>query len=266
MPTSACLRAGASFTPSPVMPTTWPACCSARTRLNLSSGQYAGVDVAVERRCGVRLAQRSGRAGARADPDLRRDRARGLQSVAGDHDHAHAERAQAGDQLRRVGARRVAQGEQPGELERAFGPGGDRDHPLAAGGEPLESPRASQAPRRRARATASGAPFTTRRRAPPSRDQRLRALGRGIEGHEAQALRGRRPAAPCARAAARTARSIGSCVASSLASAARRSSSSSVCGALGSSAASVRRFSVMVPVLSVRARPSPRPPRSPTGA
>ena len=38
MPTSAFLRAGASFTPSPVMPTMWPRFCSASTMLNLCSG------------------------------------------------------------------------------------------------------------------------------------------------------------------------------------------------------------------------------------
>ena len=31
-------RAGASLTPSPVIPTIWPACCNARTSWNLSSG------------------------------------------------------------------------------------------------------------------------------------------------------------------------------------------------------------------------------------
>ena len=38
MPTSACFRAGASFTPSPVMPTIWPRDCSSLTILNLCSG------------------------------------------------------------------------------------------------------------------------------------------------------------------------------------------------------------------------------------
>ncbi|MNP47017.1 hypothetical protein D3C76_1410530 [compost metagenome] len=38
IPTSACFSAGASLTPSPVMPTTWPLACNARTRRNLCSG------------------------------------------------------------------------------------------------------------------------------------------------------------------------------------------------------------------------------------
>ena len=35
MPISAAFRAGASLTPSPVMPTTWPLCCKARTMYSL---------------------------------------------------------------------------------------------------------------------------------------------------------------------------------------------------------------------------------------
>jgi hypothetical protein len=35
MPMSAAFRAGASLTPSPVMPTTWPLCCKARTMYSL---------------------------------------------------------------------------------------------------------------------------------------------------------------------------------------------------------------------------------------
>ena len=38
MPTSAFFRAGASFTPSPVMPTTCPCCWSTSTTWNLCSG------------------------------------------------------------------------------------------------------------------------------------------------------------------------------------------------------------------------------------
>ncbi len=99
-------------------------------------------------------------------------------------------------------------------------------------------------------ATASGAPFTTRRRASPSRTSASERLVEGSKG--TKLIRSAAsPSAPRARAAASTARSIGSCVASSLASAAKRSSSSSVRGVLAWSAVSARRFSVMVPVLSV---------------
>ncbi len=38
MPTSACRSAGASFTPSPVIPVTWPAACRSFTTVYLSSG------------------------------------------------------------------------------------------------------------------------------------------------------------------------------------------------------------------------------------
>jgi hypothetical protein len=39
MPTSACFKAGASLTPSPVMATMWPFCCQARTTRSLCSGE-----------------------------------------------------------------------------------------------------------------------------------------------------------------------------------------------------------------------------------
>ena len=39
MPTSACFSAGASLTPSPVIPTIWPRACRALTMLNLCSGK-----------------------------------------------------------------------------------------------------------------------------------------------------------------------------------------------------------------------------------
>ena len=38
MPQSAFFSAGASFTPSPVMPTMWPCCCKTSTMWNLCSG------------------------------------------------------------------------------------------------------------------------------------------------------------------------------------------------------------------------------------
>ena len=46
-PMFACFSAGASFTPSPVIATTWPFACSARTRPQLVLGGDAGEDVVV---------------------------------------------------------------------------------------------------------------------------------------------------------------------------------------------------------------------------
>ena len=76
-PTSACASAGASFVPSPVMATRWPAACSSRMRLQLRFRRGLGHEVVHARLGG--------------------DGGGGQRVVAGDHHGADAHLAQVGE-------------------------------------------------------------------------------------------------------------------------------------------------------------------------
>ncbi len=94
MPTSAAARAGASFTPSPAMATTRPSSRSRRISACLSAGSTSATTSAMSSLPGDRL----GRGAV----------------VAGQHDDAQPEGAQATQRLRRRRLDRVGDGDHPG--------------------------------------------------------------------------------------------------------------------------------------------------------
>jgi hypothetical protein len=98
------LEAGASFTPSPVMPTTWPNACSDRTISTCLRGSTRAKTSDSPARSGRRAVHRPGH--RRVDADLGADRGRGGGRVAGDHLDVDAEFAKLAHQLGRVVAGR----------------------------------------------------------------------------------------------------------------------------------------------------------------
>ena len=90
-PTSACFSAGASFTPSPVIATTAPVDCSARTIRSLCSDVVRAKTVGLVRQCGQVGVVHAFEIGAghhmdpRAHPKLGCDGGGGQAVVAGDH-------------------------------------------------------------------------------------------------------------------------------------------------------------------------------------
>ena len=117
MPMSACFSAGASFTPSPVMPTIWPALCSALTILNLCSGNTRANPSAATMRESCPSAPSSskdefGDDDVLAEVEFAGDLPRDRFVIAGDHLDVHAHRSGRGDRLGAVIARRIEQRQQ----------------------------------------------------------------------------------------------------------------------------------------------------------
>ncbi|MPM68194.1 hypothetical protein SDC9_115125 [bioreactor metagenome] len=97
-------------------------------------GQHAGIHASV---LDVD-ARRYRRAGAYRplDADLVRHRGSRCRCIAGHHHRAHAQLRQLLDQRRRVGPWRIAQADQPGQLQRAFRAKRHSEHPLTVLLEP----------------------------------------------------------------------------------------------------------------------------------
>jgi hypothetical protein len=125
MPMSACLSAGASLTPSPVIATISPS----PRRTFASRSFLLGVDA---REDDVALAQPATQLGivhfgqlrtgdhVRLSPDQAdppRDRLAGAAAVAGDHDDADSRVPAAADRVRNLGTRRVDHADEAEELE-----------------------------------------------------------------------------------------------------------------------------------------------------
>ena len=143
MPQSAFFSAGASLTPSPVMPTMWPRCCSTSTMWYLCSGNTwanpsaVSIDSATAadsfffaspKACGVE--------NVGAQTDLGRGLLRDGQCVAGHHLDGDAHRRRGGDGRCGVVAGRVEQGQHTDELPVAVPVGaGHAQGPEAPGGE-----------------------------------------------------------------------------------------------------------------------------------
>src|SRR5271155_1522400 len=121
MPQFACLSAGASFTPSPVIPTIWPCFCSTSTMLYLSSGNTCAkpsafsMDAAVS---AVFCLSRNTVASRMFAPhaQLTRHFLRDGQLVAGDHFDFHAHLHRARDSRFGLFTRRIGHGQHPNEL------------------------------------------------------------------------------------------------------------------------------------------------------
>ena len=153
-PTSACLSAGASLTPSPVIPTICPRACSARTIWNLCSGKTRANPSACSAsspssadggRPSSTLASassmvRGGDVGAEAElcGGLACDR----DVVAGDHFDGDAVLAGVCDRLLGVRARRVEQRQQPEQRGLPILGAGDAEGAVALAGELLARCRA----------------------------------------------------------------------------------------------------------------------------
>ena len=97
IPQSAFFSAGASFTPSPVMPTMWPRLCRISTIWNLCSGNTWAKPSAVSmassrwrRIVVVRLAEDAGVEDVRSEPQLSGDFLADGDLIARDHLHAYA--------------------------------------------------------------------------------------------------------------------------------------------------------------------------------
>ena len=164
-PMSAALRAGASFTPSPVMAAISPLAFSARTMRSLCSGATRAYTETSRTACSqdrvvhpLKLGAGEGPLAGGGDAELARDGRRGDRVVTGDHQRSHAGPARPGDRGAGLGSRRVDHPHHP-EPDRAPAPpprrarrrgrrGGvcDRRRRWSAGrgGEPLRSlPRTS---------------------------------------------------------------------------------------------------------------------------
>ena len=136
-PASAWRSAGASLTPSPLMPTTAPRRWKARTSRNLVLRKDPGEDAAVERVAAEVAVELLGRAHVSGNAHLARHVAGGESVVARHHHRAHpgvADRAHHGPG---VIAHRVLQAEQTGEAQRLLVADGHREHALAARGHGL---------------------------------------------------------------------------------------------------------------------------------
>src|ERR1035438_28148 len=116
MPTSACRSAGASLTPSPVMPVTCPAACRCFTTIYLSSGNTSAKPSAPPKRSTVPLpacALAALRAATRRTwanpPPSAADLAARGRRVTGQHLHRPPALLERGDELPGVRSRRIVQ-------------------------------------------------------------------------------------------------------------------------------------------------------------
>lgn len=197
-PMSAALSAGASFTPSPVIATTWPCCCSARTMRSLWTGSTRAntcTSPTRSRSAASSIAASVRPVSTRASPPSTRPAWRAIAravSAASPRDHQHPD-ARAPALLYRAG-HLLAQGSikpsSPAALQRSAA---SRRRCSTAGSA---SQRAS---------TSSGAPLTaTLNRSPPGHQPPVHDIGRAVAD---TAARAGRPAvsartAPAASAAA----------------------------------------------------------------
>ena len=192
-PMSACLRAAASLTASPVIATTSPDCCMSSRQPELVLGRHPAEDVQLGKPLDDLLVGQVLQFGAGdhagAEAELVGDGASGHGVVAGDHPHVDPGAERDADRVLGLGAERVHDpdqrhedeigdrghrvGERRGHRRVVQVPGGEREHPqpafgqLAVGGQDLVAHGGDRAPARRA--TARGCSARGRRRARPSR-------------------------------------------------------------------------------------------------
>ena len=207
-PMSACLSAGASLTPSPVMATTWPLDCSASTRRSFCSG-VTRAKTLVRSASSMNsssctrghLGAGDGAVAGADDADLAGDRRRGGGVVAGDHLHRDAgvvAGLDGGDGLR---PRRIHHRLQAEEGEAA-------GHVVVADARrcrPAGAPRAKARTRRPSAASASTCAWTAAASSgagsPAPSDRGRAALQHLLDGalhvDDAAAARRRRAASPC---------------------------------------------------------------------
>ena len=146
MPQSAFFSAGASFTPSPVMPTMWPRFCRTSTMWNLCSGNtwanpsaFSIDSAAAVRLLALDVAQAGGIEDVGAHPQCLGGLPGDGDLVAGDHLDRDAQLPRGGDGRLGIVARRVEQGQHAEELPGAVPVGaGHAQRPKAAGGEVVD--------------------------------------------------------------------------------------------------------------------------------